>query len=621
MCGIAGIIRFDGEAVDRDRLCATLTRLAHRGKDDSGIAFGSAHSIPGRTMSTRAEIALGHRRLSIIDLSPAAAQPMSFQDGRLWITFNGEIFNYIELREELRKNGLQFNTDSDTEVVLAAYRQWGEACVERLNGMFAFALWDDARRMLFCARDHLGVKPFYFCRTQGYFAFASESRALYEFHRNTLDQDGIGAYLLSLYVPASWSVFSGVSKLLPAHAMSVDSEGRTREWRYWSITACGDLNDSLKLRRTLEEKLDNAIARQLRSDVPVGALLSGGVDSGMIVALAAQKQADIHTYSVGFEGQQVNELPAAAQVAATYRTRHHATTITDKDAIRLLDKSIACLTEPIADPAIIPTYVLSEMAASDGVKVLLSGAGGDEIFGGYSRYAAETTGRKLLRNTPRTLQSMLAALLPASTKLGARLRDPYLDMLIGTAGSFELCSAMQERRTGTLVHRLAQAFPATFDEKVPGGYRQMGFDMNVYLPDELLFLLDQMTMAHTIEGRVPLIDVDVVETAFRFPFSAHVKAQRTKVLFREVATPYLGEEHVWRRKQGFAGPVPWWVNRNLPHFVAAARAVVDIPGMPRHDLLARCGIDARRGDLSDRDCHAVFILYCLSRWYQSLEST
>jgi asparagine synthase (glutamine-hydrolysing) len=621
MCGIAGILRLDGAPVDTAVLDTVLLGLAHRGQDHHSIEAGSARETGRpRKLSRTSEIALGHRRLSVIDLSDAASQPMASEDGQHWIVYNGEIYNYIELREELRRAGCRFRTESDTEVVLQAYRVWGEEFVSRLNGMFALALWDETRRRLFCARDHLGIKPFYFHRSASHFAFASESRALHPFHGNRLDREGLAAYLLSLYVPADMSVFAGVAKLPPAHVMSVTGSGELNLRRYWRPTGIGAGKDDARSRQELETALESAIRRQLRSDVPVGALLSAGVDSGMVVALAAKQRPGLHTYSIGFEGHGVNELPAAQTVARTYGTTHHEALVSDGDSMRYLDRTLARMSEPIADPSIVPSYILSEMAAGDGVKVLLSGTGGDEIFGGYLRYAGgDSLQRRILSRVPQPLRGLAGSLWPATGKLGARLRNPDFDMLFSTGGSFELfASAMpDEGERGKFFSRLAASFPQREHDSLPLLYRQMTFDLGVYLPDEILYLFDQMSMAHTVEGRVPLIDIEVVEAALRFPARSHVRGNRTKVLFRELAESRLGREHVWRAKHGFTGPVQWWVNRHREQFFEAAASLPAIPGLEQFDVapLLRLRADSSIGA---RDADALFIAYVLAGWYRGM---
>lgn len=623
MCGIAGIIRFDNKPVDIDEMNAILNRLAHRGKDHCQIINISTQPLPNSPLSSKANVVLGHRRLSIIDLSESASQPMAYDDGALWLVFNGEIYNYVELREELKQLGHRFTTQSDTEVILVAYKQWGDECVVHLNGMFAFALWDEAQRKLFCARDHLGVKPFYYFQTSEFIVFASESKALRGFHGNRLDSVGLASYLLSSYVPSGFSIFKGVTKLLPAHLMIIEPSGKVEQRRYWRINKTGTIKDTPIARKELEGLLEMAVRRQIRSDVPVGALLSGGVDSGMVVALASKHVKHLHTYSIGFAGHTVNELPAAAEVANHYRTNHHQRELSDKEAISYLDLALKNLSEPIADPAIIPSYVLSEMAAADGVKVLLSGTGGDEIFGGYERYAGGgTLMRSLFNRIPMKARKSIGRVLPRSSKLGARLSNPLLDMVFTTAGSFELCSALLGKQDSMRVFltKLEDSIPASLADGGPLLYKQMGFDMSVYLPDEILCLFDQMTMANTVEGRVPLLDVILVEMAVQFPPKSHVHQGKTKILFREIAESYLGYEHVWRKKHGFSGPVPLWVNNNLKLFQDTARSVTDIPGLEDFDI-AKYVNPNQNTVMTTKESFAIFTLYCLRRWYDAqLES-
>lgn len=616
MCGIVGMLRFDGRPVDTDVMSSMLDKLQHRGHDHAGLVT----SLSGQ-LSNKVNIGFGHRRLSIIDLAEEASQPMSYREGKFWITFNGEIYNYLELRTELIGLGYLFRTKSDTEVILAAYNHWGKACVEHFNGMFAFALWDEEQGQLFCARDELGIKPFYYYQTSEFIVFASESKALAKFHQNELSMNGVASYMLSLYIPSDWSVFEGVKKLLPAHVMTVSSNRAVSTERYWAVSRFADMDDTNNTRKEMEACLQSAIALQLRSDVPVGALLSGGVDSGIIVAMASKINPNLHTYSVGFEGMVVNELSAAAEVAKKYDTNHHERLITDKDAMETLDSALQCLTEPMADPAIVPTYVLSQMAAKDGVKVLLSGSGGDEVFGGYTRYArGDSWKRDLLSFLPGAVKTSLGGVL-ASPKLSSRLKNVYLDMMYNTSGNFDLCALAMgsPEKLKVMLDELAMSFPMLSSAKEkPLLYRQMLFDKSVYLPGDLLLLLDQMGMAHTVEGRVPLIDKRVVEMSFRFPPESHVKGGRTKKMFREIAAPYLGYEHVWRKKQGFSGPVPWWVERNLATFSEAAASVKEIQGLQHMDvstLLKR----SKQGELSLMDSYAFFTLYCFRRWYDSLQ--
>jgi len=609
MCGIAGIIRFDDNKIDRDIMDNMLQKISHRGKDHSQID----------SVSSKVSIELGHRRLSIIDLSDVAAQPMSYDNKSMWLIFNGEIYNYIELRAELLEHGYKFRTESDTEVIIVAYKHWGEKCVEHFNGMYAFALWDEINKQLFCARDQLGIKPFYFYQTDKFFAFASESRALEQFHCNKLDADGLAAYFLSSYVPAELSIFEGVKKLLPAHTMVVKPSGKIETKKYWQINKVSVYEDSTST-EDITALLEQAVLRQIRSDVPVGALLSGGVDSGMIVALASKHINNMHTYSVGFEGAGINELKSAAAVAHNYSTLHHERSLDDTEAIKFLNLALENLSEPVADPAIIPSLVLSEMAEKDGVKVLLSGTGGDEIFGGYERYAqGKTIKRKLFNLVPKKLKFLIGKLLPLKTKLSALLRYPSLEMMLTTNGSFDLFSKLMldEKMTKDFLFNLSNSFPSTLDDKGHLLYKNMNFDASVYMPDGILYLFDQMTMANTVEGRVPLLDTDLVEKAFMFPPSSHVNSGRTKVLFRNIAEQYLGHEHVWQQKHGFSGPVPYWIDQNRDYFLDSIRHINDIPGLESLNVKKYLKL-LEKDKLNTIDSFAIFSLYCLCKWYDSL---
>ncbi len=323
MCGIAGIIRFDGRPIDEAFIHGVAEGLAHRGRDSQGVLFGSAVISARGNISRTAEIALAHRRLSIIDLNQESAQPMSYADGGLWIVFNGEIYNYIELREELVHRGHHFRTRSDTEVILASYVEWGEECVKKFNGMFAFALWDEKGQKLFCARDHVGIKPFYFHCGNGFFAFASEAKPLAKGLGKALDSDGVLSYLLCMYVAGNKSMFEGVEKLPPATAMTIGADGVRRIWRYWSLEKFATAVLTPDSDRELTRAIEDAVALQLRSDVPVGVLLSGGVDSTLITAIAAGKISSFHTFTIGYEGMAVDERAHAKNIARRYGTIHH----------------------------------------------------------------------------------------------------------------------------------------------------------------------------------------------------------------------------------------------------------------------------------------------------------
>lgn len=613
MCGIAGILKFGGKPADADEISALNAALAHRGRDSAAVCMG-------KELSDYAGVAVGHRRLSIIDLSDQAAQPMRSRESSATIVYNGELFNYRALRDELRALGRTFHTDSDTEVVLAAYDIWGEECLLRFNGMFAFAIWDEERRSIFCARDPLGIKPFYYTLDGGEFAFASESQALARLRGRGLDRRAVACYFLSMYVPRQISIFAGVKKLLPGCSLRVSIDGEAKVDRYWSLSNRKKSHtDRAQAVRELNETLDRAVEGQLCSDVPVGALLSGGFDSGMIVASASRSGRELHTYSVGFDdGRQTNELPVARAMAKRYGTIHHEREIAGSEVLGLLDAAVAAMSEPVADSAVVPTYCLSGMAAADGVKVLLSGTGGDEVFAGYSRYVPSSLQRRLLLSLPRKMRTYLGSLISSvNPVLGARLHHPSMDMMVYAGGSpliagqfFESDAAFRE-----FLEDLVQGIYPPVERTGPVSlYEHMGFDLQVYLPDLLLMLLDQLTMAHTVEGRVPLLDVDLIADSYSLPPSMHVApgSDQTRGLMREMAKGRLDQRTFSAPKMGFSGPVEAWISNNRNAFRDTVMAGREIP------MLADIEIEQmwQQGEAAGNRAWAMsmFSVYCFVKW-------
>lgn len=618
MCGIAGILAFDGAPVQAEEIALLTGALAHRGRDSAAYCLGGAER---GDFSSYAGIALGHRRLSIIDLSPQSAQPMRSQNSTATIVYNGELYNYRELRSELMAAGCRFRTDSDSEVVLVAYEAWGENCLQRFNGMFAFAIWDESTQSLFCARDPIGIKPYYYTHTTERLVFASESQALTRNQPSTLDPKAVACYFMSMYVPRHLSIFAGVHKLLPGHSMRVSRDGRVSAKAYWGIPEIGRRHSAIgDASRELTELLDRAVRAQLRSDVPVGALLSGGFDSGMILASASRAGVPLHTYSVGFDdGLQESELPVARDMAARYGSIHHERVLGGGEIVGFLDGAIASLSEPVADSAIVPTYCLSGMAAEDGVKVLLSGTGGDEVFAGYSRYVASSLKRRILFSLPRAFRAMLGGTLFAHSLFGSRLRHPSLDMLIYAGGSPSLARCLFDDDTAFLrflEELVGDVFPAPVQGQ-GGLYEHMMFDLQVYLPDLLLMLLDQLTMAHTVEGRVPLLDIDLIKASYRLSSDLHASPTRpeTRVLMRQMGVDRLDPRTFSSRKLGFSGPVLSWVSRNSVVFretVMAAREIPAISALPLEQLWK-----SGEKDMNHRWAMDMFAIYCFSRWYYS----
>lgn len=611
MCGIAGILRFGGASVSRERMAAMADAIAHRGRDSSGFAIGGEGGISCRSL------ALGHRRLSVIDLSAAAAQPMFSADRRLCMVYNGEIYNYRQLRDELQRTGAQFRTQSDSEVILAAYAHWGRDCLQRFNGMFAFAIWDEARQRLFCARDALGIKPFYYRLDADAFEFSSESRAL---ARGALDAQAVAAYFFSMYVPRELSIYAGVRKLLPGCWLEVAPDGTHHTQLWWRLPemAVSDAGaDEAAVR--LQQAIDNAVALQLQSDVPVGALLSGGFDSGMVLASAAHHGAHLHTYSIGFDDpRQFNELPIATALAQRYSSNHHAFTMASADALGILDRALAVMSEPVADSAVVPTWFLAQQAAADGVKVLLSGTGGDEVFGGYSRYVASSWRRQLIYSLPDAARRCLAQIMPGNI-WAARLRHPSLDMAIYTGGSPRLAARLLSvpgAFAGFLEGLASEIYPPSASG-APLLYRNMAFDLQVYLPDLLLMLFDQLCMAHTVEGRVPLLDVDLLAQSYALAPELHANPSEAtrRRLMRKMARGRVAPCSFTAPKQGFSGPVRAWIADHEAVFRERTLSLVTIAG-----LEALRPEDWWRVSPARRDAvwaHEIFLMYAFATWYNA----
>lgn len=616
MCGIAGILNFGGRPVAPAQIEAMTEAIAHRGRDSNGVAIGGTDGA----LSAYPGIALGHRRLSIIDLSPNSAQPMFSADRRFCIVYNGELYNYRQLRSELANRGEQFVTQSDTEVVLKAYMAWGASCLARFNGIFAFALWNDESQTLFCARDALGVKPFYYSLDAEGFRFASESQALVQ-RRASLSPLAVASYFFSMYVPRHLSIYAGVRKLLPGHATQVHTNGRVEEIAWWKLTRTETRRSSpAEAAEQLQALLDRSVEGQLQSDVPVGALLSGGFDSGMIVASAAPRCPALHTYSVGFDdSRQFNELPVARALAGRYGTIHHERTIAGPEVMGMLDAAIAAMSEPVADSAMVPTWCLAGMAAQDGVKVLLSGTGGDEVFAGYTRYVASSWRRKMLYTLPAALRGLVGRALPANSTLGARLLHPALDMAMYSGGSPSLAAQVLPSGTdlGSFLAQLATEVYPQARTGAPALYEHMEFDLQVYLPDLLLMLLDQLTMTHTVEGRVPLLDVQLIAASYALAPELHADPQHaeTRKVMRRMARGKLDERTFSNPKQGFSGPVRSWIDANRDAFRGRVMAARGLPGLDR--LRPETWWEPGAPERNPYWAQEIFLIYCFTTWYHA----
>ena len=568
MCGIHGIYRFDGERVEPAWLSVMGDVTRHRGPDDEG------QHVDGRC-------GIAMRRLSIIDLA-GGHQPISNADDTLWVVCNGEIYNFRELRTELQGRGHRFKTGSDSEVLLHLYDEMGDEFVHRLDGMFNFALWDARRQRLLIGRDHLGVKPLYVHRSDRLLAFATEAKALLELpgNRAEIDRDVLADYLHLGYVPAPHSMLRGIRKLPPATLLSVEN-GEVREWRYWRLpTGIDRVASESEWIERIRAGMESAVHRQMVSDVPIGAFLSGGVDSSAVVAFMARHSSQpIRTYAIGFKGgeaaQLYNELPYARQVAGLIGTEHHEIVV-KPDVVGLLPRLLWHMDEPVSDSAFITTYLVSEFARRD-VKVILSGVGGDELFGGYRRYLGDHYVRKLQR-LPRWSRRLLAA---AADRLPSDRHSRLLNTLRlarGFLASAELAPDERYRHYLQVLDRAAVAElmgrPAvTGPDALAAAFadagsedplnRMFAVDAETQLPDDLLLLTDKMSMAVSLECRVPLLDRELVEIAAAIPESLKVKGGRLKHLMKDALAGVLPADILERKKRGFGTPMGAWLKRDL----------------------------------------------------------
>ena len=554
MCGIAGIRRFDGRAVAPELLTRMADALEHRGPDGHGIF--TAH-----------DVGFAHRRLAIIDVD-GSPQPMSLGAQSLTITFNGEILNYRALREGLAR---RFRSDGDTETLLALFERHGIAMVDRLRGQFAFAIHDGASGDLWLARDPLGILPLYYYRDAHLLAFASEIKALAPVIPGglQLDEAALGAYLARRSVPAPGTLFLGVRKLLPGTWMRCTAAGEETHERYWRIpdpaTHVGPIADAPSM---LDRRLGEAVDEALVADVPVGAYLSGGVDSSLLVALAARRRSvPVSTFSAGFDDAAVDEVEHARRVSTLLRTDHHEVVVRPADFSELWQRLTWHRDAPLSEPADVAVHRLAELAGQQ-VKVVLSGEGSDELFGGYPKHRLARLS-DAAGGVPTRLRAPVAGWLDRGLPMGAR-RARTAARALGAGGEEMLVSwfapfTAAERRRLLGPEAILDAGAARQAEWRHGGAlrRMLAHDVAVWLPDNLLERGDRMTMAASVELRPPFLDRRVVELAFSLPSSVKVRGATTKWIVKEVARRYLPGDIVDRRKVGFRVPLARWFRDGL----------------------------------------------------------
>jgi len=621
MCGIVGFL--DNSGLTKDELAACVARMTdalhHRGPDDSGVWVDASSGL-----------ALGHRRLSIVDLSQCGHQPMHSSCGRFTIIFNGEIYNHTALRRELETQGRGFRGRSDTEVLLEAIAEWGlDDALARLTGMFAFAVWDQREKKITLVRDRLGIKPVYYGWMNGCFLFGSELKAIRvhpEFNA-VIDRDALALYLRHGYVPAPHSIYAGIWKLPPGTFISVSLQAKridSRPTQWWRMTDVAERGVREGLAATADEavteldrRLRESVALRMVADVPLGAFLSGGIDSSTVVALMqSQSSQPVKTFTIGFEEPAYDEAPFAKRVAGHLGTEHTALYVTASEARQVIPRLPELYDEPFADSSQIPTFLVSRLARSQ-VTVCLSGDGGDELFCGYDRYRYM---RRLWRRIgwcPRTVRRGVSHLAMAmagplgSRMVGRKLRT--FSELISIAGSSEFYAKFNShwRHVDSLVAGLDAdegSFRSLGDEPASLGFPEhmMYVDSVSYLPDDILVKLDRASMAVGLEARVPVLDHRVVEFAWRLPLELKLRGHETKWLLRRVLEQYVPRELTNRPKMGFGVPIDVWLRGPLREW---AEDLLSRQRLRRQGLLNSTPIDTKWNEHVSGCCDWQYLLW------------
>ncbi len=614
MCGIVGMAS-QRPSENRDLLGAMCRTLRHRGPDDEGLWW----SADGR-------VGFAQRRLAIIDLSPLGHQPMSDAGGGLHVTFNGEIYNFQDLRSDLESRGHSFQSASDTEVLLKGYREWGSGLLPRLNGMFAFALFDEGRRRVLLARDRAGEKPLFY-RVDGMrLSFASELKALFADSAapRALDHDALEFFLTYGYVPAPRCILRGYLKLEPGHSLLFDLEsGQLTKERYWTLpepAADGAARHPEELSRTLETLLEDAVRRQLVADVPVGVLLSGGVDSSLITAMAARASSHrVKTFNVSFPGSGgFDEAPYARLVARHFGTEHREMTA-EPASVELLPALARQYDEPIADSSMVPTFLVSRLIRQEAT-VALGGDGGDELFGGYPHYAWIQRQERVRRFIPSPIRALIGRAASRLLPVGLRGRNYILGFSADLPRSiahvnvfFDSVARRRLLRTPPPVDpELAESFKAGLCSAARSPLQNATrVDFATYLPDDILVKVDRASMLSSLEVRAPFLDHRIVEFAFsQVPDALRATASELKKLPKLLARRVLPADLDLRRKQGFSIPLAEWLKGDWGRFVEATLSDAD-PVLFDRGQVARLVGGQRRG-LSNT--HRLFALTMFELW-------
>jgi asparagine synthase (glutamine-hydrolysing) len=638
MCGIVGCWSFKSRVTNiAQELSQATILLHHRGPDDTGLWFDNEKTI-----------GLGHTRLSIIDLSEKAGQPMMSSDGRYIIVFNGEVYNYREIRTKLESKGYDIKSESDTEVVLYAFIEWGKKCVEQFLGMYAFAVWDTKKKVLNLCRDRVGVKPLYYYWDENGFCFGSELRVINKLKKGRLliDKQALGEYFQYGYIAAPRSIFKNVQKLEPGHWLEIISSAKPKLEQYWSIDDLVERGykkgSEVELAEQLEELLIDACKLRMIADVPVGVFLSGGVDSSIVSAILQKHHSqEINTFTIGFKHSNHDESVWAKKVAEHLGTKH-TEYILDIEVVKDIIPGLAQIhDEPFGDSSAIPTYMVSKLARQE-VKVALSADGGDELFGGYSNYSVMPRLARKLNSIPFALRRVISKgvnLTPKSVATHSLNLLNKFDLLnpdfaIKGLDRFEKLKYVLPEATecdiydAGISHWLPTELPQLLDgyqnprinAKEYNGHfpeQMMLWDFHHYLPDNVLVKVDRATMAVGLEGREPLLDHRLIEFAFRLPLSMRQGSLGGKHLLKKVLYKYVPQNLLDRPKQGFTIPIEDWLRKDLSHLLDT---YLDQDRVKKADLLDYKTVDSYVTDFKNGSPISgakIWLLLVFAMWYEN----
>ncbi len=619
MCGIAGTTSLRSR-VDLETIVAMCDTLKHRGPDDRGA-----------WLSPDGRVAFGHRRLSVIDLSPLGHQPMVSSDGALCITFNGEIYNYRELKKELEDLGHRFKSRSDTEVLLASYREWETNLLERIQGMFAFALWDARHQRLLLARDRAGEKPLFYHYSPSSFSFASELKALMSLPdlSRRLDLTSFNHYLAFGYVPGERCILQGFHKLAAGQALTYDLENDSiRKWRYWSLPEPAQISG--KIGAAIEESfvdeleglLKTSVMRQLNSDVPVGVLLSGGVDSSIVTAMAATATSRLNTFTVRFPGHGVHDETRHARLVSEHFGTNHVELVAQPASVELLPQLARQFDEPMADSSMVPTYLVSQLIRQEGITVALGGDGADELFGGYMHHSWVQIQERARAWIPGPLRRMMGKAASTQMPVGMRGRNWILGFSDELAQSIATINTYFDHYTRSRLLSPLSAnsdlllAPETFKRSLCERHhtplqQTTRVDFLTYLPDDILVKIDRSSMLASLETRAPFLDKNIIELAQgSIPDSLRATPSARKILLRRIARRILPPAFDVRRKQGFSIPLASWFNGPWGRFMEAVLHESD-PALMNRAVISEL-IEGQRQSRSNT--HRLYALTMLKLW-------